>query len=294
MNSSLGLSSFNSTTSLDSLFLRFDQAPTATLTPVASSPPQHMLKSKDVCDLLQKTFTSKTLVLLVGLPASGKSTVCKQLAQMLKSNDYKTLIYNAGNIRRVMKQTFSDADFFDPTNKQARSQRELYATMSMENLLEDFRHNRITVGCLDATNTTKARRARMLEMAKSSGINFANIIVLDISCTDDRLVTFNIAGKASNVDYRGRDVSESISDFKQRTQHYFKVYEPVSEAELAGYEDVAYISIRNGGKEYVVPKTRARNDVDLLFRGFASQYYNLHGGKYYDAVERFYQGVKTE
>lgn len=285
------LSSFNSTTSLDSLFLRFDQAPTATLTPLATSPQQYVLRSKEVSDLLQKAFTSKTLVILVGLPASGKSTVSKQLAQMLKSNDYKTLIYNAGNIRRTMKQTFSDADFFDPKNKQARSQRELYATMSMENLLEDFRHNRITVGCLDATNTTKARRARMIEMARASGISFANIVVLDISCTDEKLLTFNIAGKASNVDYCGRDVSESIADFKQRTQHYFKVYEPVCEDELAGYGDVDYISIRNGGKEFTVPPTKAKNDVDMLFRGFASQYYNLHGQKYYDEVERFYQEV---
>lgn len=291
---SSSLSSFNSTTSLDSLFLRFDLAPTSTLTPIATSPQQHMLKAKDVCDLLHKTFAAKTLVVLVGLPASGKSTVCKQLAQMLKSNDYKTLIYNAGNIRRMMKQTFSDADFFNPTNEQAKSQRELYATMSMENMLDDFRHNRITVGFLDATNTTRARRARMLEMAKASGINFANIIVLDISCTDDRLITYNIAGKASNVDYSGRDVDESIADFKQRTNHYFKIYEPVSEAELAKYEDVEYISIRNGGKEYTFSGSKAKNDVDMLFHNFASQYYNLHGEKYYDEVERFYLGVKKE
>lgn len=288
------ISSYNSTTSLDSLFLRFDHAGTTTLTPVATSPHHHVLKAKDVCDLLHKTFAPKTLVMLVGLPASGKSTVCKQLAEYLRKNDYKSLIYNAGNIRRMMKQSFSDADFFNPNNELAKNQRELYAKMSLDNMLEDFRHNRISVGFLDATNTTRARRSRMLDLIHGSGIAFSNIILLDISCTDQRLQAFNITSKAFNVDYCGRDVAESIADFKQRTEHYFKVYEPISEEELATYKDVEHISIRNGGKEISFSSQTPKDDVDQLFWEFASNYYKLYGEQYLDEVDKFYKVVKTE
>lgn len=288
------ISSYNSTTSLDSLFSRFDQASTSTITPVASSPQQHVLKAKDVCDILHKTYSPKTLVMLVGLPASGKSTICKQLAEVLKTNHYKSLIYNAGNIRRMLKHTFSDADFFNPDNEQTKLQREQYAKMSLDNMLDDFRHSRITVGFLDATNTTRARRARMLDLVHASGISFSNIILLDISCTDERLITYNITSKAFNVDYCGRDVAESIADFKQRTQHYYRVYEPVTEEELATYGDVEHISIRNGGKEYSISTKTPKDDVDMLFWDFASNYFKLYGEKYLGEVDKFYKVVKKE
>lgn len=287
------ISSYNSTTSLDSLFLRFDQAPTSTQTPVATSPAHHVLKAKDVCDLLQKSL-KKTMVMLVGLPASGKSTTCKQLAEYLKCHGYKSLIYNAGNIRRMVKPSFSDAEFFNPHNEKAKQQREHYATMSLENMLDDFRHNRISVGFLDATNTTRARRQRMLNLVHTSGIDFANIIVLDVSCTDERLLKYNITGKAFNVDYSGRNVTESIADFKQRTEHYFKVYEPVSDEELAGYGDVEYMNISNGGQSFKTEFGPEKDEVARLFETFATNYYTAHGKHYLAAVDKFYRAVGSE
>lgn len=279
------LSSYNSTASLDSLFLRFDATQTNSITPVASNQ-HHVLHAKDVCDLLLK-FLEKTMVMLVGLPASGKSTVCKQLAEYLREKGYKLLIYNAGNIRRMVKQSFSDSEFFNPENREATNQREMYATMSLENMLDDFRHNRISVGFLDATNTTRARRSRMLSLVQNSGVDFANVMVLDISCTDEKLLNYNITSKAFNVDYNGRNVLESISDFQKRTQHYFKVYEPVSEQELEEYGEVQYVSLRNGGASF---ETRGNfeNGVARLFEKFTQNYYGYYGRVYLAAVEEFY------
>lgn len=289
MTRKLSLSSNPSTTSLDSLFSRFDTAPTLSITPAATLPQFQVLHSKDVCDLLHKRIESKTVVMLVGLPASGKSTVCKQLAETLQQNNYKSLIYNAGNIRRMMKLSFSDAEFFNPDNEAATQQREHFATISMENMLEDFRHNRISVGFLDATNTTRTRRLRMLNIIRESDISFSNVIVLDISCTEERLLAYNINGKAFNVDYSGRNVGDSISDFRQRTNHYFKVYEPVTSTELELYRDVisSYISIQNAKSCRIISEKNS-DEVENLFRSFATGYYKTHGEAYHAAVDSFW------
>lgn len=248
------------------------------------------LLPKDISDSLQKRFSGKTMVMLVGLPASGKSTICKQLADVLAENNYKGRIYNAGNVRRMVKQEFSHADFFDPANENAKEQREQFATMSLEQMFEDFRHNKISVGFLDATNTTKARRRRMLDLVHSCNIDFANIVVLDVTCTDDRLLAFNIANKAFNADYCGRNVADSIADFRQRTTHYFKVYEPVELLEFTQYGDVQIVRIGNGGRQYCVPDTPC-DDVARLIRDFACNYFFTYGEKYLSEAEKFDGGI---
>lgn len=268
------LRSYTSTTSLDSLFRLGPLTPASPATPAPLSPPC----AKDVCDLLQKRLGSKSVILLVGLPALGKSTVCKQLVLLLVHHDYKALIYNAGNVRRTVRPSFSGADFFDPANAQAARDRNQWAATAMNHLLDDLRLNRILVGFLDATNTTRARRARMIAMARDSGVPLANIVVLDVSCVDPRLVAYNIAGKASNVDYCGRDAAALVRDFRARTEHYAKIYEPVTPGELDA--DVVYILLRDAGRAVYVSPHLVGDDVDALLRMFAENYYKVYGAAY--------------
>lgn len=274
------LRSYTSTTSLDSLFRLGPVTPAPHLPALLPAPaPADPPAPQDVCDLLHKRLGSKTVVLLVGLPALGKSTVCKQLAQLLVHHDYKALIYNAGNVRRTARAAFSGADFFDPANAQGARDRDHWAACAMHHLLDDLRHNRTLVGFLDATNTTRARRARMLAMARAAGVPLANIVVLHVACTDPRLVAYNIRAKAANVDYCGRDAAALVRDFRARAAHYAKVYEPVAPGELAA--DVTYILLEDAGRRVRVeaPPT-ATDDVAVLLRVFAENYYKVYGAAY--------------
>lgn len=293
------LSANNSSTSLNLLFSKIEASPitsftsfTSASTP-SSSPGYDLPRAEDVTSLLRKRVESKTMVMLVGLPASGKSTVCKQLSTFLQSHDYKCQIYNAGNVRRLLRRVFSDADFFDPNNVAAQEQREQFATIAMEQMLEDFRTNLINVGFLDATNTTRSRRDKMLDIVRKCDVSFSNVIVLDISCTDERLLAFNIDGKATNGDYTGRSVAEAIADFKQRSSHYYKVYEAISAEELEKNSDVVttYISIKNAKdtRSYSIVLKKQYDEVEELFIAFASSYYKMHGEKYLAAVDSFHK-----
>lgn len=281
------MSSHTSSTTLDSLELSSIFSATPVESPQVSAVPS----LDDIAGAIQRKIQSKTVVLLVGLPASGKSTVCKQLADLLNRQGYKSLIYNAGNIRRAMTSGFSDSEFFNPNNKRASQQREIYAKMCLDNMMEDLKANRINVGFLDATNSTAERRRLMLSLIYASGVQLSNVFVLDISCTDKKLLNYNITSKAFNLDYQGCDIATSIADFKKRSEHYFTVYEAPLEEEFADFKNVTCLSIRNGGKTYHSLDKYPENcdAAGSLMRMFVSNYYKLYGERYHAAVDEFYK-----
>ncbi|KAM9913949.1 hypothetical protein OXX80_011428 [Metschnikowia pulcherrima] len=286
----LPMSKNQSSVTLNSIFSKTETTSTLSHTPVESHGLNSMPSFSGLTDLIQRKIQSKTVVLLVGLPGSGKSTVCNQLAEFLNSQGYSSLIYNAGNIRRAMSSGFSDSEFFNPDNVDATKKRELYATMCMDNMLDDLRENRVNVGFLDATNSTKARRRSMLELIQNADFEIPNIFVLDISCNDARLSNYNITSKAFNQDYRGKDIATSISDFKRRSEHYYRVFEPLSPQEFCEFKNVKQLSICDGGKTFVAPceESADKDDVSKLLAAFVTNYYKLYGERYHAAVEEFY------
>lgn len=313
LNKSYYMNPVSSVASLNSLFdINQDDnmcktvSSTTTVTPKFLSStqihqPQQLITGSDLNELINKKFNTKTIIMLVGLPASGKSTISKQLLQHFQDNLIKAKIYNAGNIRRNQKHnTFSNAEFFNPNNESAKQERESYATMTMENLLNDLDDNKINVGFLDATNTTRERRSRMMKLIQNSSVEVNDILVLDVRCSDERLIDFNINGKAFNPDYQGKDHTLSIKDFKQRTNHYFKVYEPITTNELQSFNGKLslYAKIVNGGKDFKIIDTSLKSnyykkdsDVIQLFSQFVKNYYANEGERYYEAVNAFYSKV---
>ena len=93
---------------------------------------------------------------------------------------------------------------------------------------------------------------------------------MDVSCTSEKLAAYNVTSKAFNVDYLGCDVSQSISDFKRRSEHYFKVYEAVLEEELESYKGVSYLRIHNGVNQLVIKEAVSGDAASELIFFFVS------------------------
>lgn len=49
------------------------------------------------------------------------------------------------------------------------------------------------------------------------------IIILDVQCNDDKLLNYNISCKSNNNDYKDKDYSMAIRDFKARSLNYKKL-----------------------------------------------------------------------
>lgn len=277
-------SRYASSATLSSLFSRPGTA--TPVTPGNFQDSQYALDHHDVSKWIQEKIQTKVAVVLVGLPGSGKSTVCKQLCSTLNKQGLRLLVYNAGNIRRAMETHFLDAEFFNPDNTQAHAQRERYAAMCVENMLEDFRANRINVGFLDATNTTRGRRRSMVEALRALAVDFTHIYMLNVTCTDRRLLAYNVTSKAFNMDYRGRDVATLIADFQRRAQHYFRVYEPVLVPELDSYEVVEYLLVHDG-RSGTVPEKLPADLAGAAVVSFVALYLETFGTAYHQAVAAY-------
>ncbi|KAK6201392.1 6-phosphofructo-2-kinase [Scheffersomyces amazonensis] len=285
-------------------------ATTATTSPINSKSNLRDLEFSSILNqkLLQEQqhrheqeVSQSLIIMLVGLPASGKSTVAKQFKQFVNTNTiYKTEIYNAGNIRRINHSNFDDSDYFNPNNIQGKLDRELFADITLTNLITDLTSGTTQIGILDATNTTLARRQRMISQMNVRAPN-TRIIILDVQCFDAKLLNFNINGKAHNSDYRDKDYNEAISDFKKRTEHYYQVYEPICTEELSAYPIDMYVKIVNAGEtfEFLNVKDEFESETETeptslfkIFNDFKAHYFTCERTRYIEAVNAFYHKEK--
>lgn len=301
----------DSSTSINSLFDNNSKCSTATVTPIKSRCTSELVIPNTKCPMASHiagifqnselypklnsiaTKSQGLAIILVGLPASGKSTIAKQLSDYFNQHSISSNIYNAGDVRRMYAK-FDNSDFFNPNNIQGKLDREKYANIAVTNLIDDINNNVVNVGFLDATNTTAARRAKMIEKVHNS-IN-ARIMIMEVQCNDDRLLNFNINGKAHNLDYKEKNYLSSISDFKLRSEHYYKIYEPITTEELKSYPISMYLKVVNGGEfleNSLVDEEFQEEEIFDKIRAFEMDYFESEGKRYYEAVDAFY-GISNQ
>ena len=100
------------------------------------------------------------------------------------------------------------------------------------------------VGIFDATNTTRVRRAQVIDHCKAAG-NF-QVVFIESICTDASILDKNYRMKLGNDDYRGMDPAAALEDFLARVAKYESVYEPMTE------DDLSYIKLYNVGEKVLV------------------------------------------
>ena len=75
----------------------------------------------------------KLYVAMVGLPASGKSTLARRIRDDLTGEGIRTAIFNNGEMRRrVAGPDSATAEFYAPDNEEGRDLREQIALKNME------------------------------------------------------------------------------------------------------------------------------------------------------------------
>ncbi|PQQ11758.1 6-phosphofructo-2-kinase/fructose-2 6-bisphosphatase [Prunus yedoensis var. nudiflora] len=169
---------------------------------------------------------SHLAIVLVGLPARGKTFTAAKLTRYLRWLGHDTKHFNVGKYRRLKHGTNQNADFFRADNREGMEARNEVAALAFDDMVSWMQEGG-QVGIFDATNSTSKRRNMLMKLAEGK----CKIIFLETLCNDERIIERNIRLKIQqSPDYAEEpDFEAGLQDFKSRLAYYEKVYEPVEE-----------------------------------------------------------------
>ncbi len=164
-------------------------------------------------------------IIMVGLPARGKSTLAGKLSESLKRDGISTRIFNNGDLRRrLSKENTSYPEFYDPNNKTGVTLREKYAVMNLNQAITFINKSRSRgkVAIIDATNVSYKRRRMLLS-------NLPEDQVLFIECinNDEDILEANIRYKVDTPEFDYLSKKAAIDSFKKRISYYEGIYRPL-------------------------------------------------------------------
>ncbi|KAK3680874.1 6-phosphofructo-2-kinase-domain-containing protein [Podospora appendiculata] len=208
---------------------------------------------------------TRICVVMVGLPARGKSYIAQKAQRYLKWLSIPAATFNVGNYRRHDSPSPS-ADFFDTNNPVGERKRRAAAEAAVQDMLRWFKAGGV-VGILDATNSTKERRKWVIDRVRDEGVE---VIFVESKCDDEALIMANIRDvKTTSPDYKGQDPEEAAQDFRNRIRNYEKVYKTINAD--GDEDDLTYLKIMNVGKQVIINRIQ-----DYLQSRIVYYLMNLH------------------
>ncbi|KAM8792370.1 6-phosphofructo-2-kinase/fructose-2,6-bisphosphatase [Eudromia elegans] len=192
-----------------------------------------------------------TMVVLVGLPARGKTYISRKLTRYLNWIGTPTRVFNVGQYRREAVRSYSSYEFFRHDNEEAMRVRRQCALAALQDVRSYLSSEEGQVAVFDATNTTRERRDLILQFARENGYK---VLFVESICDDPRVIEENIKQvKLSSPDYKGRPQEEAVADFLRRIQCYEATYEPLDEQLDSA---LSYIKIFEVGARYVANRVQ--------------------------------------
>ena len=176
---------------------------------------------------------NKIIIIMVGLPARGKSYTSNSLCRYLTWSGYKCKVFNSGKLRRSLYPECNKAEFFNPDNKNNNLRLEKISIQCFIKMIEWLKQNG-QIGIFDATNSTIKRRQELIKLISQYKLD-CSIIFIEIICNNSKLIHNNITMKKFSDDYKEMSNSEAIEDFKIRLKYYTSKYQEISNSENINY-----------------------------------------------------------
>lgn len=186
---------------------------------------------------------SKLVIVMVGLPARGKTHIARKVARYLTWVGVSCRVFNVGQYRRQRIGAQLPHQFFDPNNEDAKKKRLHMAIAALDDMIEWMVAGG-AVGIYDATNTTKSRRKLVLSRCAQENIE---VMFLESIVEDPDIVEQNIrTTKLTSPDYTDQDPELAVADFRTRIQHYQSVYETLDD------DSLAYVKVIDIGRKIIL------------------------------------------
>ena len=165
----------------------------------------------------------KLYIVLMGLPARGKSTLAVRLKESFRKDSIATRIFNNGNLRRVYRplEETSSAEFYSPYNPAFMELRKKFARMNMERA-KAYLRNSGQVAILDATNASRERR-QMIERY----LDDHPLLFIECFNDDEDIIAWSILDKIRLPEFQAMSAQDAEAEFLKRIDFYKMIYTPL-------------------------------------------------------------------
>ncbi|KAM6457092.1 6-phosphofructo-2-kinase/fructose-2,6-bisphosphatase 2 isoform 2-T3 [Liasis olivaceus] len=216
------------------------------------SKPSNLRVSEKKCSWASYMTNSPTLIVMIGLPARGKTYVSKKLTRYLNWIGVPTKVFNLGVYRREAVKSYKSYDFFRHDNEEAMRIRKQCALVALEDVKVYLMEESGQIAVFDATNTTRERRDMILAFAKE---NSFKVFFVESVCDDPEVIAANILEvKVSSPDYPERNRENVMDDFLKRIECYKVTYQPLDPADYD--KDLSFIKVINVGQRFLVNRVQ--------------------------------------
>ncbi|PKN50722.1 MAG: 6-phosphofructokinase [Deltaproteobacteria bacterium HGW-Deltaproteobacteria-13] len=164
----------------------------------------------------------KLYIVLMGLPARGKSTLAVRLRDAFQKSSISARIFNNGNLRRIYGTLDETArsEFYSPENSAAVELREGFARMNMQKA-KAYLQNSGRIAILDATNAERKRRA-----AIEKYLNDHPLLFIECVNDDEDILTLSIQEKIKLPEFAHLK-DRAAKEFLKRIDYYRMIYTPL-------------------------------------------------------------------
>lgn len=162
----------------------------------------------------------KLYIVLMGLPARGKSTLGVRLREAFRKDQIHTRIFNNGNLRRIYRPLAetSCAEFYSPDNPAAVELRKKFTCMNMEKA-KVYLRNSGQVAILDATNAGRSRRVMIEEF-----LNDHPLLFIECVNDDEEILNLSILEKTKLPEFSHLECKKAQAEFLKRIDYYKMIY----------------------------------------------------------------------
>ncbi|KNC87886.1 hypothetical protein, variant [Sphaeroforma arctica JP610] len=173
-----------------------------------------------------KESERKHAVIMVGLPARGKTYIASKVCRYLKWKGFPSKIFNTGRYRQDLDTELARKhDFFTSTVPDVANIRKKMIDQVLEDMVEWLKTEQARVGIYDATSITRERRKTVYELLSKEGFR---VFFIESVCEDESIIQANIEQvKLTLPDYAHMDKQTAAEDFKKRLAAYEDVYEEI-------------------------------------------------------------------
>jgi len=223
---------------------------------------------------------NRLYIVMVGLPARGKSITATKLKENLRHDSIKTRIFNNGDLRRKMiPHNTSYAEFYDPENKEGVAIREKIALINIDNAQNYLKRNG-NVAILDATNVSLKRRKTIQALLNDHPILFVECIN-----NDPEILNASIQRKIAMPEFAHLSREGAMASFRDRIFYYESIYHSMDREKNFVKLDSLHTRILQEEIAYDIPYYEQIRDF-LVTNIVKNLYLIRHGETYFNLENR--------